>query len=53
LAFGIWDLGFGFSLLDFPNTLHVRLGASRPADMPFADAKASAEKFFLVFLHPA
>jgi len=33
------------SLLDFANTLQVRLGASRPADMPFAAAKASAEKF--------
>ena len=33
------------SLLDFANILPVRLGASRPVNMAFAAAKASAEKF--------
>jgi len=45
LRFGLWDFGFPESLLDFANILQVRLGASRPADMAFAAAKASAEKF--------
>jgi len=52
LGFGLWDLGFPDSLLDFANILQVRLGASRPADMAFAAAKASAENFSS-FLHPA